>query len=283
MLEGFQGIVPASTYVSFDGGISWNLQIQQVLSGLPSFQAVQYGDGKFVAVGDRGAIGTSTNGIAWELKNAGTDSDLRGVAYGRNEFVAVGPGTVMTSPDGLAWSLQDAGVALVGITYGNGLFVAVGAAGAIVTSEDGKSWIRRDSGTSAPLYGAAYGGGNYVAVGTAIVSSKDGVHWVSRPNPSTSFLRGVAYGGRSFVAVGEGGTVVQSGSLVPRLIGQHRTGQAGFEILLNGWVETGSRVQATTAFGSWEDLLVFTNSQSDASFLDSATNHSHQFYRLALP
>ncbi|AFV77252.1 hypothetical protein Theos_2262 (plasmid) [Thermus oshimai JL-2] len=52
---------------------------------------------------------------------------------------------------------------LFDVTYGNGLFVAVG--GAILTSSDGVTWTRQSSGTSNDLYAVTYGGGLFVAVG----------------------------------------------------------------------------------------------------------------------
>jgi hypothetical protein len=55
-------------------------------------------------------------------------NDLRGVAYGNGLFVAVGDrGTILTSPDGVNWTERTSGTNwLFGVTYGNGTFVAVG-------------------------------------------------------------------------------------------------------------------------------------------------------------
>jgi hypothetical protein len=51
------------------------------------------------------------------------------------------------------------------VTYGNGLFVAVGEDGAILTSPDGVSWTRQTLGTGNLLYDVTYGNGTFVAVG----------------------------------------------------------------------------------------------------------------------
>jgi hypothetical protein len=51
------------------------------------------------------------------------------------------------------------------VTYGNGLFVAVGEWGTILTSPDGVTWTARTSGTSNLLYDVTYGNGTFVAVG----------------------------------------------------------------------------------------------------------------------
>jgi hypothetical protein len=49
------------------------------------------------------------------------------------------------------------GNTLNGVTYGNGIFVAVGGDGTIITSSDGKTWTSRSSGTSEWLNGVTYG------------------------------------------------------------------------------------------------------------------------------
>lgn len=80
---------------------------------------------------------------------------------------------------------------LYGVTYGQGLFVAVGTSGAILTSPTGLEWRDQESGTSASLQAVAAGGGKLVAVGSSgtIVSSVDGKRgaWrgAGRPRRST--------------------------------------------------------------------------------------------------
>ena len=51
------------------------------------------------------------------------------------------------------------------ITYGNGMFVAVGASGSIVTSTDGITWTKQTSPVSAVFNSVTYGNGMFVAVG----------------------------------------------------------------------------------------------------------------------
>ena len=45
---------------------------------------------------------------------------------------------------------------LIGVTYGNGLFVTVSRNGTILTSSDGNSWTQRTSGTSKNLNGVIF-------------------------------------------------------------------------------------------------------------------------------
>jgi len=79
---------------------------------------------------------------------------LLSAVYGNGRFVAVGnKGTVLTSPDGIAWTNQPAVTSriLYSITSGEDAYVAVGQEGTIITSMDGAAWIVRNSGTTRHL------------------------------------------------------------------------------------------------------------------------------------
>jgi hypothetical protein len=129
---------------------------------------------------------------------------------------------ILTSSDAAMWSQYSSGVNinLYGITYGGGLFVAVGTGGTILTSTNGTSWTSRTSGTTNQLNGIAYGnlsGTNYfvaVGAGGTILTSTNGTSWTSRTSGTTNQLNGIAYGNLSgtnyFVAVGAGGTILTS-------------------------------------------------------------------------
>jgi len=113
---------------------------------------------------------------------------------------------------GTTWTLRNLGDSLNGVTYGNGLFVAVGEGGTILTSRDGVTWTQRTSGTSNDLYSVTYGNGLFVAVGAkgTILTSPDGVSWTARASGTDEWLWGVAYGNSTFVAVGGGGAILTS-------------------------------------------------------------------------
>jgi uncharacterized membrane protein len=83
---------------------------------------------------------------------------------------------------GTTWTVRNLGDSLFGVTYGNGLFVAVGGRGTILTSPDGVTWTPRASGTDKFLFGVAHGNGLFVAVGWdgTILTSPDGVSWTPR-------------------------------------------------------------------------------------------------------
>ena len=102
--------------------------------------------------------------------------------------------------------------ALYGITYGNSLFVAVGAADGtdsyIVTSSDGATWTEQSNPSNFILYSVAWSGTLFVAVGATtlaadyIITSSDGITWSAQNSPKNFILYSVTYGNSIFVAVG---------------------------------------------------------------------------------
>ena len=85
---------------------------------------------------------------------SGTSLALYGVAYSNGVYVAAGQeGTVVTSPDGVNWTVQDSGQLnnLMSVTYGSVGFLAVGDSGTILTSPDGVDWTAQTSGSSGAL------------------------------------------------------------------------------------------------------------------------------------
>ncbi len=101
---------------------------------------------------------------------------------------------------------------MIGVTYGNGMYVAVGTNGTVLTSSDGLNWMTRTVGTAIQLNGVAYSNGTYVAVGQSgkILTSSDGVSWIIRDSGTTNELRTVNYINGSYFAVGANGTILTS-------------------------------------------------------------------------
>lgn len=134
---------------------------------------------------------------------AGLLSACGGGSGGSSESVAQLP---LASPLD-TWHLRNPlpqGNDLTGVTYGNGIFVAVGEYGTILTSPDGVSWTARSSGTGHGLNGITYGNGLYVAVGDdTVVTSPDSVNWTvsSADVPALGFSQ-ITYGNGIFVLVG---------------------------------------------------------------------------------
>jgi len=120
----------------------------------------------------------TTNGVDWTTRTSGFTSYIRGVTYGDGLYVAVGDsGKLTTSPDGTTWTTRTSGFGTTriwGVTYGDGLYVAVGDSGKLTTSPDGTTWTTRTSGFG------------------------------------TTAIQGVTYGDGLYVAVGSSGKLTTS-------------------------------------------------------------------------
>ena len=179
---------------------------------------ILYSHGAFLAVGNSGSVLVSTNGIDWQSRTSGTTSNLYAVTRGTDRFVAVSQGLVLTSSDGLTWTnFHVPASSLSGVSWGNGLYVAVGASGTVLTSPDGLAWARQNSGTTTQLSDVTWGLGQFVAVGGPygiVLTSTDGTNWINRtPTFNPTALRAVVFSDNQFVAVG-GSVPVASGGLI---------------------------------------------------------------------
>jgi hypothetical protein len=98
------------------------------------------------------------------------------------------------------------------VTYGNGMFVAVGSNGIILTSTDGISWTKQTSPDFSELKSITYSNSMFVAVGLSgtILTSTDGISWADQKSPAYVSLYGITYGNGMFVAVGVSGTIFTS-------------------------------------------------------------------------
>jgi len=229
--SGIYVAVGAGSIVTSSDGVRWT----QRYGGDAGLKAVTYGDGRFVAVGNRpdwaSVIVTSTNGIDWasmthETAN-GPNVILENVAFGNGRFVAVGvldgsyyDAWSMASSNGIDWTAQPTGSAsiLSGITFAQEIFVAVGYnyqsipetyENRILTSADGVSWIEQSAYSLSTLSRVTYGNGQFVAVGESypyadplIYTSTNGSFWVERYYGGELDLNDVAYGNGLFVATG---------------------------------------------------------------------------------
>lgn len=153
----------ASTVLTSFDAVTWTQEPPTPNNGEGLYGAA-YGEGNWVAVGDKGTIltGSDPTSRAWVEQASGTDIDLRDIVYN-----------------------------------GNGLFIVVGRDGIILTSSDAATWTQRTSGTVFDLWGVAYdGSGQYIIVGDegVILSSSDGFNWIAANSPTFRWLYDVASG-----------------------------------------------------------------------------------------
>jgi hypothetical protein len=192
--------------------------------GMPDIFASAFGAGTFIAAGKHGAIYS----LEGKVYTDPAGRDIQGIVYSFSaplpQFVAVGVGWAVTAPapiiltslDGLTWTERAAPPStrsLFAVTYGNGLYAAVGNGGDIITSPDGINWTARTSGTTEQLRGVAWLG-VFVAVGQnrTVLTSPDGVTWTPQTAPAGigSDLNAVAHNGTLFIAVSSGQGIMTS-------------------------------------------------------------------------
>lgn len=201
---------------------------------IPDINSVAFGAGRYVAVGDGGAIFSSSDGLTWSRKDSKTTRTLWSVIYGNNRFVAVGNGNIIrTSQNGEEWAAGryiGEGESLFSAVYAGGQFVIVGGRairdtngrltgtrGVIVTSVNGIIWNERSlPGTVPRLNSITHAGGKFVAAGNGetIVTSTDGITWIRTHSASSSstanHLMEVIHADGRFIAVGLNGVVITS-------------------------------------------------------------------------
>jgi hypothetical protein len=202
------------------------------LSGPPGWVGGQL----VVAVGQGGRRVLSPDGTDWtgDLRDApgGRDptKDLVAISYAAGLVVAVGGGCTgsvcagrIVTFDGARWSevaLPPNRGWLGAVAYGNGVWVAAGAAGAALVSSDGKSWTARGSlpaAVRALAWGSLGGTPAFIAVGDDGLRARsvDGQAWtgVARGFPGSDgpvSLRSVAIGDGAVVAAGALGRRIRS-------------------------------------------------------------------------
>ena len=125
---GYNGVISTTS-----NGVVWTAQSSGTTNLLRS---VAYGNGTYVAVGASGTILRSADGAAWTSIVPFTAQVINHITFGNGQFVIVCEGNqIFTSANGTTWTARVANnVTSKGVTYGDGLFVAVGNEGSIMTS-----------------------------------------------------------------------------------------------------------------------------------------------------
>lgn len=184
---------------SVSGVTGWNT-LTEGASG--TYNAIAFGDGYYVTVGDNGGIAGSADFDTWANLMTPTNSEnLYGVTFGNGRWIAVGQGGAMlTSFDtGDNWTRlrPRVSVDLFSVAFYDNLFYAVGAGGAIFRSTDdsGQDWAAMASPVADDLVVIENVNGTLLAgtSGGLIIYSADGLSWDVVFTGGAGSIRGFAY------------------------------------------------------------------------------------------
>ncbi len=215
-----QGQVTVTTRIAANSGAgtpSTSLagRISQVnpTGSLLRMERVRYVNNRYVAVGDRGAVAFSDDGLNWNRFGLNTGERLNNVAFGNGVWLVVGDDyNRFRSSDGIQWApLPKPLLAfdIHGLAFGNGVFVQVDINGTVSRSTDGSAWTEVGTPLTATGYpNVDFVNGRFVLWRNAQISfSDDGSTW-SAPIPHGA---GVASGSGTspqLVSFGNGRHVV---------------------------------------------------------------------------
>ena len=218
-----------------DDGTNWTVHTSfDVWEGNFSLYGVGYDGSQFIATGrdyDGGpvvweqVIFTSPDGTHWTKRydsNSGTYPSIhacRDATGGNGVLVAVGDdGAILRSTNGLSWSTISSGIGtgtnLHGVSYGDGIFVVVGAEAdggpaVVLTSSDGLVWTNHSAGVDLSswkgFYDVKYCNDRFLASGwyARILHSTDkGQTFSTLMSGDRLQISGFAYGNENYFAAG---------------------------------------------------------------------------------
>lgn len=172
---------PAGIITISDDCHEWTEVAEDLKGWIIELNGIAYGKGKFVAVGDKYGVITSTDAIKW-TRNVIDQQVLNGIIYENGKFVAIGnDGVIMISEDGTLWNKIQTATSenLTDIVYGNLWYVAVGEKGTVLRSNDLNNWELVNVGTSEDINTITYGNKVFVLGGDydVLKSSTNGKEW----------------------------------------------------------------------------------------------------------
>jgi len=187
---------------------SYMKRYHDVVAGPDQFVIIgDEGPGPYTG-GPFGFAMVSSDGNSWEVSEGGLPDNLNAIAYGRGVYVAVGQaGAVLTSLTGYGWEEVESPTAqdLFDVSFDGRSFIAVGTQGAVVVDDGMSSWQVQTTPVNAALYAVAAYRGCRVAAGRdgTIITNQDGAEWRVVPTGVTDTFSAVGAGRPGFVAAGE--------------------------------------------------------------------------------
>jgi hypothetical protein len=200
-------------YTSTDR-INWTKRVSPVdvrpipSTNMPSPNSIAAnGAGRFVVVGNRGLILTSTDsGVTWTNYSIVTTAAFLEVKWLFDRFIAVGTsGLAYSSTDGITWTELGLGTSLplYGVARNGSLTgVIVGGSGAILYSQNAIIWTSTISGASGAFAGVARGTSFFLAInGTdrRMYKSTDGITWTVNTTAALNPINRIEFAAGVFV------------------------------------------------------------------------------------
>jgi hypothetical protein len=271
-------------WTSLDG-VNWTNPLPDLNLG---HMSVAFGNGLFVALGGSGDVLTSPDGLNWTAPQSvassyAWDTDL---TFGDRRFVAVAQNFAGSSSDGANWTIVPVERSLHAVTWGKGMYIAVGDR-TVAVSTNGLDWTYLFSGEFENFTDIAFGAGFFVAVAAPFYNevfvespiwiSSDGIHWSRRSSGTSRPLSTIAFGNGTFV-IG-GGAILQSDPLVSLEF----VAQPVPQLLLWGPVNRSYRVEFVdnvSTPNSWSTLTTVVAKECPVSI--SEILGSRRFYRAVL-
>ncbi len=184
-------LTPAGTMVVFeDYGLNYTA-IRNTNIGFVS--AIQYADGKYVAVGYHGMTTTSTNLTSWtQSSSIPAGEHLVALKYANGLWLTVShSGKVYSSTNGSTWTYRATVLSVGAVTvnwtilYENGSWMITNGSTSIATSSDLTNWVTSNFTNNILL--AAAGDGKWVLMSTsATYASDDLVVWIPSATPTVA-------------------------------------------------------------------------------------------------
>lgn len=161
----------------------------------------------YFAVGEKGSLLSSKNGVKWQLQKPLTTQNLNGVALGKGIFISAGDkGAIFRSTDGANWKSVATGIAkdIRKVAFLGNRFWIVGTNGLIAYSTDGVRWTISKSNTTVALNDLIYAQNRYVAVGQSgtVLTSIEGTKWIKQATGTSNEFKSIAYGNGVYLTGG---------------------------------------------------------------------------------
>jgi hypothetical protein len=269
--------------------IDWFPQNSNLTNDL---EAVTFFGNRIIIAGASGAVAYSDDGVNFTAGSLHTTNWIVSLAASSNLVVAVGDnGALYTSTDGAAWHLQSPPPDLypywlLSVAYGNGVFVTTGEQGYIATSTNGTNWTERSIAESyGDLEDVAWidtsgshtifpytGFWTVTDAGYAFYSTTNGASWTpfsfGSQDPSTNVLYTVAADNVTGLLAGDLevrlGSIVTNGLVWPSQIGSALTN-------VPPWTYFAALLNTNSAYelAGYDGMLVQSSLTNDAYTWDT--------------